>query len=311
MSKKNIAKVSIVALIALAVVVCIVCRTPKASAMDRDNNAVVIDTVEDIVEPALDYSYESTYVTDAVKTPDTTVVTDSIEMTEEDQVTVFVPETTVNVTVNKQPDVTTTVDTTEKIDTTVSETTKTPETEVVAPDAETTAPDAETTAPETEVVAPETTAPDTTPVEPEHVHKYIATETIAANCTTSGYTVFACDCGDMYNDDYTAPIKHNYSVKVVDATTTEQGYTQHFCNDCGDCYRDNYTDVIPETVAPETEKPETQDGLTDTICGCTDEDHQHAEVKVGGYTYIYCTSVKAPYRSEDKFTIFYPYEFYF
>ena len=49
-----------------------------------------------------------------------------------------------------------------------------------------------------------------------HTHK---SETVAPTCTEQGYTVYTCDCGDSYTDDYTAALGHSY--------------TGRQCNTCG------------------------------------------------------------------------------
>ena len=64
---------------------------------------------------------------------------------------------------------------------------------------------------------------------------------------------------------------HEYSEKVVDATCTEDGYTEHTCR-CGDTYKDN---VVPaghkEEVLPAKAVTCTEDGLTEgkkcSACG--------------------------------------------
>ena len=43
-----------------------------------------------------------------------------------------------------------------------------------------------------------------------HVHSYTA-ETVAPTCTEQGYTVYTCECGDSYIDDYTDPQGHSFS----------------------------------------------------------------------------------------------------
>lgn len=92
---------------------------------------------------------------------------------------------------------------------------------------------------------PEPTAPPET--QPVHTHSYTS-KVIAATCTANGYTEHTCSCGDSYRDSYTDPIGHSYKDTVVSPTTSSQGYTEHTCTRCGDSYRDSYTDKLQEAI---------------------------------------------------------------
>lgn len=86
----------------------------------------------------------------------------------------------------------------------------------------------------------------TKPTEPKptvHQHNY-KTTTIAATCTTGGYTLHECACGASYKDGQTAALGHSYVDTVVAPTTSSQGYTEHTCSRCGDSYKDSYTDPV-------------------------------------------------------------------
>jgi hypothetical protein len=175
---------------------------------------------------------------------------------------------------------------------------------------------------------------ESTPMEPVHKHEYVAVWTIKSNCTTEGYTIYECDCGDSYNSDYVAKTEHNYKHTVIAPTTEIGGYTLHVCFGCGDSYKDSYTDkVVPEIIPDETDpvaptdpdvngpvesapaedenNNDHQDDNHDVYhCDCSDG-HLHEEVVVGCYTYVYCEYVTSPFKSEDGFTVYYPYDFYF
>lgn len=76
-----------------------------------------------------------------------------------------------------------------------------------------------------------------------HVHEYNE-EIVEPTCTDKGYTIFNCECGDTYIDNYTDMLEHSYTVEeVVEPTCQNQGYTVYSC-ECGDTYNDNYTDVV-------------------------------------------------------------------
>lgn len=89
----------------------------------------------------------------------------------------------------------------------------------------------------------DSTAKPTEPKPTTHQHNY-KTTTVAATCTTGGYTLHECSCGASYKDGQTAALGHSYVDTVVAPTTSSQGYTEHTCSRCGDSYKDNYTDPV-------------------------------------------------------------------
>lgn len=94
---------------------------------------------------------------------------------------------------------------------------------------------------ETETIA--TTNPEVA-TDPIHEHKHIAGEVVAATCTAEGYTVYVCDCGDTYNDNFTEKVAHSYEETVIPPTTESEGYTLYMCTVCSYAYKDNYTDKV-------------------------------------------------------------------
>lgn len=82
----------------------------------------------------------------------------------------------------------------------------------------------------------ETTQPSTPPVttEPGHVHDFKLSKVTKANCTNSGFSLYACECGQVEARDFTDPLGHSYGAgKVVAATCTEEGGTYYTCSVCG------------------------------------------------------------------------------
>jgi DNA-directed RNA polymerase subunit RPC12/RpoP len=122
--------------------------------------------------------------------------------------------------------------------------------------------------------------------------------TVSPSCATAGYTVYKCTaCNTTHNEENTPPLAHNYVVaKVVDPTYDAEGYTVYVCQGCGDSYHGDYT-----------EKLQPDDPANEHVCSgaC------HEEIRQGGYTYVYCDTIEAPYLSKDGFTVYYPYEYYF
>lgn len=89
----------------------------------------------------------------------------------------------------------------------------------------------------------ESTTKPTEPKPTTHQHNY-KTTTVAATCTTGGYTLHECACGASYKDGQTAALGHSYVDTVVAPTTSAQGYTEHTCSRCGNSYKDSYTDPV-------------------------------------------------------------------
>ena len=87
---------------------------------------------------------------------------------------------------------------------------------------------------------------------PGHTHSYTGKVTKEATCTASGTKTFTCSCGDVYTETIKAT-GHNYTTKVVEPTTSAQGYTLYTCSVCGESYKDNYTDKLPEETKPSDE----------------------------------------------------------
>lgn len=97
--------------------------------------------------------------------------------------------------------------------------------------------------PNTTEVIPDATEAEVT-TNPTHDHNYVAGEVVAATCTSEGYTVYTCECGDTHNDDYTEKAEHTYEETVIPATTEAEGYTLYLCTVCSYAYKDNYTDKV-------------------------------------------------------------------
>ena len=68
----------------------------------------------------------------------------------------------------------------------------------------------------------------------EHKHDYSETE-VSPTCTEQGYTVYRCNCGEEYKDNYTQPLGHKLGAYVSDgnATCTKDGTETAECESCG------------------------------------------------------------------------------
>lgn len=128
----------------------------------------------------------------------------------------------------------------------------------------------------------------------------------APTCTEQGYDLYTCArCGDVYKDNYTDALGHNYGEwtitleptctedgkqrrdctrcdhsetatatklghnyisSLVRPTCTEQGYRYYECTRCKDSYKDNYTDALGHTWVDAT----CTESKTCSVCGTTE-----------------------------------------
>ena len=64
----------------------------------------------------------------------------------------------------------------------------------------------------------------------EHTHSYL-TNTIEPTCTTGGYTLYSCVCGDSYRADETSALGHDW---LESSERVNAGQEAHeICGDCG------------------------------------------------------------------------------
>ena len=79
---------------------------------------------------------------------------------------------------------------------------------------------------------------------PKGEHTY-ETYTVAATCTSPGYTVRECSvCGERHIEDITAALSHDYKSHVIEATCEAGGKTIHRCDGCGSSFVTDYTDAL-------------------------------------------------------------------
>lgn len=137
---------------------------------------------------------------------------------------------------------------------------------------------------------------DSSPSEPEqpeeHVHEYVAGETVTPTCTTDGYTVYTCSCGDSYNGDIVAATGHSYEETVIAPTCTNAGKTVHTCSVCGHSYEDSEVPATGHSYAVDTvvEATCTTAGKTTYKCSVCGDTYDEV-IEVLGHSY---TSVVVP-----------------
>ena len=65
---------------------------------------------------------------------------------------------------------------------------------------------------------------------PQHIHSYAASRT-EPTCTTEGYTLFTCTCGDSYRADETPALGHDWEGHTVRERVSQEAH--EICGDCG------------------------------------------------------------------------------
>ena len=79
---------------------------------------------------------------------------------------------------------------------------------------------------------------------PKGEHSY-EVYTVAATCTSPGYTVRECSvCGDRHIEDITPAIPHDYKAHVIEATCDADGKTIHRCDGCDSSFVTDYTEAL-------------------------------------------------------------------
>ena len=71
-------------------------------------------------------------------------------------------------------------------------------------------------------------------IEQVHTHEYHVKQVVSATCTESGYSIYSCNCGQEYCDNYVEPMNHNWSewITVKEPTTSECGEQTSTCLQC-------------------------------------------------------------------------------
>ena len=89
---------------------------------------------------------------------------------------------------------------------------------------------------ETVSIPTETVEPSSQPTETVHEHTFDSLErTQKVTCTTIGYKVYACQCGDTEMRDIETPSGHEWDEGVKkEATCTEKGGKLYTCSKCGE-----------------------------------------------------------------------------
>lgn len=65
---------------------------------------------------------------------------------------------------------------------------------------------------------------------PQHIHSYAASRT-EPTCTTEGFALFSCACGDSYRADETPALGHDWEAHTVRERVSQEAH--EICGDCG------------------------------------------------------------------------------
>ena len=147
---------------------------------------------------------------------------------------------------------------------------------------------------------PDNSNPDDS--QPEHTHNY-ASVVITPACTSEGYTIYTCDCGDSYIDSIIAPIGHNYTLSsIAPPTCDNHGYTLYVCTNCGDSYAEDVEASGHEYATSTTPPSCTSEGYTTYTCtSCGDS---FISNKVNALGHSYSSAVTAPTCTSEGYTTY-------
>ncbi len=149
-------------------------------------------------------------------------------------------------------------------------------------------------------------------------HNMTKTAANEATCTAAGNRVYwSCATCRKYFVDNEGKIEipkdswiieatgHSYTDKVVAATCTAKGYTEHKCSRCGDSYKDSYTNMIPhrwgewKITVPATQTTKGTKQRTCSVC----KQSETLEIPVTTHVHTYTGKIVAPTCTEKGYTL--------
>ena len=140
------------------------------------------------------------------------------------------------------------------------------------------------TAPDTPTQPIEPTVGPTGPTEPDHKHGYTS-KVVSPTCTEKGYTVYTCECGASYKEDYTDPLGHAFVSHTTGATCTEAGKVERTCSACGHTETEAIAAMGHDLKTETVEVSCDTDGHIREYCTRCDYEKISSVVKATGHEY--------------------------
>lgn len=127
-------------------------------------------------------------------------------------------------------------------------------------------------------------------------------EIVEPTCTSMGFSIYTCECGDTYTTDFVDKADHDFAEVIVAPTCTAMGHTEFSCKDCDAEYIGNFVDKLPHEYTTEVKNPTCSEfGHTVYTCSCGDS-------YIGDYTdkleHNYSKKVIEPTCEEHGYSVF-------
>ena len=132
-------------------------------------------------------------------------------------------------------------------------------------------------------------------------HTYVSAFT-PPTCLTDGFTTYTCTrCSDTYDDDIVPALGHDYVATITDPLCLEDGFTTYVCTRCNNTYVD---DIVPKLghnyVGTVTDPLCLEDGFTTYVCTRCEDTYVDDIVPALGHDYV--ATVTDPTCVDDGFT---------
>ncbi len=144
------------------------------------------------------------------------------------------------------------------------------------------------------------------PTAEAHTHEYSQT-TVKPTCTEDGYTLYTCECGDSYKEDYVNQNGHTWGnwKTITEATETKEGMEKRTCSVCSQSESRATAKIIPnhtheyvETIA--TKATCKNEGVKTFACSCG---HTYTE-SIAKTSHQYQHTIIAPTCTDDGYTLY-------
>ena len=131
---------------------------------------------------------------------------------------------------------------------------------------------------------PEPSVGPTGPTEPDHMHGYNI-QRVEPTCTEQGYTLYTCECGASYKEDYTPALGHSFVTHTAGATCTEAGKETKTCSACGHVETKDIPALGHDIKKTTVEATCDTDGHTLERCSRCDYENVTSVTKAPGHKY--------------------------